>query len=63
MAARRFDQLQLLIIYLDGLVFGGKQLLFAVGVGAQGKKHVLGVGEGAGENAASATALLEDLVN
>jgi transposase-like protein len=53
----------LLIIHLDGLVFGGKQLLFAVGVGAQGKKHVLGVGEGAGENAASATALLEDLVN
>ncbi len=34
----------------------------AVGVDAQGKKHVLELVEGASENAASATALLEDLV-
>jgi len=44
LAARRFDQLQLLIIYLDGLVFGGHQVLCAVGVDPQGKKHVLWVG-------------------
>lgn len=62
LAARRFDELELLIIYLDGLVFGNHHVLCAVGVDAQGKKHVLGLVEGASENASSATALLEDLV-
>jgi transposase-like protein len=62
LAARRFDELELLIIYLDGLVFREHHVLGAVGVDAQGKKHVLGLVEGASENAASATALLEDLV-
>jgi len=62
LAVRRFDQVELLIIYLDGLVFGEHHVLGAVGVDAQGKKHVLGLVEGASENASSATALLEDLV-
>lgn len=62
LAARRFDELELLILYLDGLVFGGHHVLCAVGVDAQGQKHVLGLGSGASENAASATALREDLV-
>jgi putative transposase len=62
LAARRLDELELLIIYLDGLVFGEHHVLGAVGVDAQGHKHVLGLAEGASENAASATALLEDLV-
>jgi putative transposase len=62
LAARRFDNLELLIIYLDGLVFGQHHVICAVGVDAQGKKHVLGLAEGASENAASATTLMEDLV-
>lgn len=62
LADRRFDDLELLIIYLDGLVFGEHHVIGAVGVDSQGKKHVLGLAEGASENAASATALLEDLV-
>jgi putative transposase len=37
-------------------------VLCAVGVDSQGKKHVLGLVEGASENAAAATSLLEDLV-
>lgn len=63
LAARRFDELELLIIYLDGLIFGEHHVLCAVGVDAQGNKHVLGMVEGASENASSATALLEDLVD
>lgn len=63
LAARRFDQLELLILYLDGLVFGEHHVLCAVGVDVQGKKHVLGLVEGASENAVSATVLLEDLVD
>ena len=62
LAARRFDQVELLIIYLHGLIFGEHHVLCAVGVDAQGNKHVLGMLEGASENASSATALLEDLV-
>jgi len=62
LAARRFDELELLIIYLDGLIFGEHHVLCAVGVDAQGNKQVLGLVEGASENADSATTLLEDLV-
>jgi putative transposase len=52
----------MLIIYLDGLVFGEHHVICAVGVDSQGRKHVLGVADGASENAASATSLLEDVV-
>jgi putative transposase len=62
LAARRFDEVELLVIYLDGLVFGEHHVICAVGVDAQGHKHVLGMAQGASENAASATSLLEDLV-
>ena len=61
LAERRFDDLDLLIIYLDGLIFGDHHVLSAIGVGADGRKHVLGLVEGASENAAAAKALLEDL--
>jgi len=40
LVARPFDELELLIIYLDGLVFGENHVLGAVGVDAQGYKHV-----------------------
>lgn len=59
---RRFDDIELLIIYLDGLVFSEHHVICAVGVDVDGKKHVLGMVEGASENGASATSLLEDLV-
>jgi len=62
LAARRFDDRDLLILYLDGLVFGAHHVLSAIGVDADGRKHVLGLVEGASENAAAARALLEDLV-
>jgi putative transposase len=58
---RRFDDIELLIIYLDGLVFSEHHVICAVGVDVDGKKHVLGLVEGASENGASATTLLEDL--
>ena len=59
---RRFDDHDILIIYLDGLIFGDHHVLSAVGVDSQGNKHVLGLVEGASENAVSARALLEGLV-
>jgi putative transposase len=61
LVARRFDAVDLLVIYLDGLIFGKHHVLSAVGVDAEGRKHVLGMVEGASENAAAAKALLEDV--
>lgn len=59
---RRFEDKDILIVYLDGLVFAEHHVLAAVGVDSQGYKHVLGLVEGASENAVAATALLESLV-
>ena len=59
---RRLDELNLLIIYLDGVIFGDHHVLVAVGVDAEGHKHVLGIAEGASENQAVAKGLLEDVV-
>ena len=55
---RRLDGWDLLVIYLDGIQFGDYHVLGAVGVDVEGKKHVLGVREGASENAEVARALL-----
>ena len=62
LAERRFEDVELLILYIDGLVFGDHHVICAVGVDSGGRKHVLGMKEGASENAATAVSLLEDLV-
>lgn len=59
---RRFDDQDLLVIYIDGLCKGDYHVIAAVGVDAEGNKHVLGLREGASENATVAKGLLEDLV-
>jgi putative transposase len=59
---RRFDDVKLLVIYVDGLIFGKYTMIGAIGVDTQGHKHVLGIREGATENATVVTALLEDVV-
>ena len=59
---RRFDDVELLIIYIDGMHFGEQCVLAAVGVDVEGRKHVLALREGATENAAAAKDLLEHLV-
>lgn len=60
--SRRFDDVKLLVIYIDGLIFGEYTMIGVVGVDIRGHKHVLGIREGATENAAVVTALLEDIV-
>jgi len=59
---RRFDELDVVVIYLDGVVFGDYHAVAAIGVDSVGCKHVLGLREGASENKVVAKALLEDLV-
>jgi transposase-like protein len=61
-AERDFSDVDLLVIYIDGVQFGPYHVICAVGVDERGHKHVLGFREGATENAEVAKALLEDLV-
>jgi transposase-like protein len=59
---RRFDEIDRLVIYLDGMQFGEHHVISAVGVDGAGHKHVLGIQQGATENAAAVEDLLEQLV-
>jgi len=59
---RKFDDLDLLLLYIDGIVLGGHSVLVCIGVDSAGYKHVLGMNAGASENATVVTALLTDLV-
>jgi len=59
---RRFDEVDLLIIYIDGVHYSGHQVIMTIGVDRQGYKHVLGLADGATENAVVVKGLLEDLV-
>jgi transposase-like protein len=62
LAERRFDDKEILIVYIDGIQFGSHHIVAAVGVDGRGRKHVLGMREGASENATVAVGLLEELV-
>jgi putative transposase len=62
LAERRFDDTDLLVIFIDGLRLGHYHVIAAVGVDFQGEKHVLGIKEGASESTTVVTELLEDLV-
>ena len=42
LAERDLSELDVLVVYLDGIQFGNYQVLAAVGVDADGRKHVLG---------------------
>ena len=63
LSERRFEDREFLVIYLDGVIFGEFHVLCAVGVDSSGEKVVLGIKDGASENAATAVTLLEDLVD
>ena len=59
---RRLDGLELLIVYIDGVRFGQHHVIVVVGVDRGGNKHVVGIREGATENATVVGALLEEVV-
>ncbi len=59
---RRLDDLDLVALVIDGIEFHETLLVVALGVDSHGRKHVLGLWQGATENAAVAKGLLDDLV-
>lgn len=58
---RRWDGVEILVVYIDGQRFASHHIVSAVGVDVQGKKHILGIEPGATENAASVKRLLTHL--
>lgn len=60
--ARSLSSLTLAALMLDGIVCGEHTVLVALGIDEKGSKHVLGLWEGATENAVACTALLSNLV-
>jgi len=60
--SQSLDELDLVVLMIDGIVFKDHCILVALGVDSDGKKHALGIAEGTTENAAVAKALLADLV-
>jgi putative transposase len=58
---RRWDQVEILVIYIDGQRFADHHILSAVGVDLEGRKHVLGIASGATENATAVKHLLTGL--
>jgi putative transposase len=61
LAERRFDGERFPVIYIDGTPYAGETMVVALGIREDGTKRLLGVRQGATENAAVSTALLEDL--
>jgi putative transposase len=59
---RRLDDLDLLVLMLDGVEVARRTVVVALGVLADGRKVVLGLWLGSTENAALSTALLQNLL-
>ena len=61
--ASRLEELDLLVVQIDGLHVGDHVMVAAIGIDAGGEKHVLGLAEGATENTATVQALLDNLID
>jgi transposase-like protein len=59
---RDLSAIRLASVMIDGLSFDEHVVLIALGIDTDGKKHVLGLHEGATENGASCGALLDDII-
>jgi putative transposase len=60
---RRLEDLNLVLLMIEGIHFGGQVLVVALGIAESGRKHVLGVWQGATETTTVVKGLLEDLVD
>jgi putative transposase len=63
MIERRLDKLQLCALMIDATPFAGQQMVAALGIAQDGRKTILGIRQGATENATVVSELLSDLVN
>ena len=59
---RRLNELDLAAVMIDGIHFGERVVLVALGIDARGDKHVLGLREGSSEATRVVASLLADLL-
>ena len=62
MMERRLDKARLCALLIDATPFEGQQMVAALGIGEDGRKTILGIRQGATENATVVGELLGDLV-
>jgi transposase-like protein len=60
---RRLDKIQFCALMIDATPFAGQQLVAVLGITVDGKKMILGIRQGATENATVVGELLGDLLN
>ena len=60
---RRLDKLRLCALLIDATPFAGQQMVVALGISQDGRKTILGIRQGATENATVVGELLGDLMN
>ena len=63
MMERRLEKLRLCALLIDATPFAGQQMVVALGVSQDGRKTILGIRQGATENATVVGELLGDLMN
>ncbi|MGH9434188.1 MAG: IS256 family transposase [Terriglobia bacterium] len=63
MMERRLDKTRLCALLIDATPFEGQQMVAALGIAQDGRKMILGIRQGATENATVVSELLSDLVS
>jgi putative transposase len=63
MMERRLEKTRLCALLIDATPFEGQQMVVALGIGQDGRKTILGIRQGATENATVVSELLSDLVS
>ena len=63
MMERRLDKLKLCALLIDATPFAGQQMVAALGISQDGRKTILGIRQGATENATVVGELLGELAN
>ncbi len=63
MMERRLEKVKLCVLLIDATPFAGQQMVAALGISQDGRKTILGIRQGATENATVVGELLGDLVN
>jgi transposase-like protein len=61
LAERRFDGERFAVIFIDAQPYAGEMMVVALGITTTGEKRLLGLRQGATENSAVVTSLLEEL--
>ena len=61
LAERRFDDERFAVIFIDAQPYAGEMMVVALGITTAGEKRLLGLRQGATENAVVVTSLLEEL--